>query len=72
MQDLNVFIESMDGTTRGERMALTQLVILAELNESVKALTVMLDRVEEPIIELVEELQEEDVKPTKKKTKKKV
>lgn len=75
MVDLNTFIESMDGITRTERMQVAQLVILAELNESVKALTEMLDRVEEPIQELVDELQEDDVivpVVEKKKRKKKV
>ncbi len=72
MEDLNVFIESMDGSMRGERMALAQLVILAELNENVKALTVILDKIDEPLIGLVEELQEEDVVKTPvKKTRKK-
>lgn len=74
MEDLNAFIESMDGVTRGERVAITQLIILSELNENVKALTVMLDKIDEPLIELVEELQEEDVVevPVKKTKKKKV
>lgn len=73
MEDLNAFIESMDGVTRGERVALTQLIILSELNENVKALTIMLDKIDEPLIELVEELQEEDIVevPVKKTRKKK-
>lgn len=39
MIDLNTLIESMDGHTRGERMNVTQLVILSEINENVKAIS---------------------------------
>lgn len=71
--DLNLLIEGMSGTTIGERMAQTQLVLLAELNENVKALVEALVKIEKPMEELVDELQEEDVVevPVKKTRKKK-
>ena len=72
--DLNLLIEGMSGTTIGERMAQTQLVLLAELNENVKSLVEALIRIEEPMEELIEELQEEDVveviEPKKKRKSK--
>lgn len=73
--DLNKLIESMSGTTIGERMSQTQLVLLAELNENVKALVEALVKIETPMEELVDELQEEDVveivEPKKKRKSKK-
>ena len=73
--DLNLLIEGMSGTTIGERMAQTQLVLLAELNENVKALVEALVKIEKPMEELVDELQEEDVveivEPKKKRKSKK-
>ena len=72
--DLNLLIEGMSGTTIGERMAQTQLVLLAELNENVKELVKAITSIEEPIEELIDELQEEDVievvKPKKTRKKK--